>query len=138
MIIIPMGLLVFIAMHTFSFLRTPRNKMLLASSPETKNSCICLGHVPGCSFLCVKDAAICQLNIEEGDWIPTTLVHQHACSSWGCHINSPLHLITPGQWLWAKGMRPESTFPLKCTVMTMSPSGGKFWNVLVLTAPFSF
>lgn len=36
MIIIPMGLFVFIAMHTFVFLRTPRNKMLLASSPETE------------------------------------------------------------------------------------------------------
>ena len=51
MIIIPMGLLVFMDMNAFSFLGTPRNKMLLASSPETQNSCVCLGCFPSCSFL---------------------------------------------------------------------------------------
>lgn len=78
-----MGLSVFVAMHTFSFLRTLRNNMLLASSPETKNSCSCLGHFPGCSFLYVwRILLISQPNIEEGDWIPTILFHQHSCSCW--------------------------------------------------------
>ena len=109
--------------------------MLLASSPATKNSCICLGHFPGRSFLHVwRIPLICQPSPEEGAWVLTSLLCQHSCSCWVSQVGTLLGFTTHGGGPRWRELHLPWAFPLKDTGVTRSHSGGKSWNIPASTS----